>query len=263
MKNKVNTDAHKNQSFKEFLIEQKHKTKQDLLYISRNLNHVSMNQLIILSIISISTIIFGYVSTDKIEPYLNHVQIYIYSAALIFVVPTVSFIIVFKKQLSYYFRPLKWKEVQYALLIACSQFLIITSTFWLLQQVNINPSPNPNGVSEYLESGGAVLVFVNSIFQLFGENIIFMVLFFTTLLLFKKTSIKLSHYVVYAILISSILFGLIHLPTYDYNWLQCLFAIGLPSSFHLLGYIITQNIFISYLVHLFFDYILWSLVVIY
>ncbi|MFD1707380.1 type II CAAX prenyl endopeptidase Rce1 family protein [Siminovitchia sediminis] len=57
--------------------------------------------------------------------------------------------------------------------------------------------------------------------------------------------------------IASILFGLLHSPTYEY-WSQSVFAIGIPC--YKCAYSLSRNIFIAYCVHLFFDWIFWFLI---
>lgn len=56
-----------------------------------------------------------------------------------------------------------------------------------------------------------------------------------------------------ALMLSSLIFGLLHLPTYQWNWLQVIFVIGLARTFETIAYIRTKSIWASFLVHFTFD----------
>lgn len=56
-----------------------------------------------------------------------------------------------------------------------------------------------------------------------------------------------------ALLLSSIIFGLLHLPTYQWNWLQVIFVIGLGRVIETAAYVRTKSIWASFLVHYAFD----------
>jgi len=60
-------------------------------------------------------------------------------------------------------------------------------------------------------------------------------------------------------LISSLIFGLIHLPTYDWNLIQCIVVIGSARMVLTLPRILTKNIRVSTGAHIVNDWLLFSL----
>jgi uncharacterized protein len=65
--------------------------------------------------------------------------------------------------------------------------------------------------------------------------------------------------IVGAWLISSLLFGLIHLPTYDWNLVQCIVVIGTARLVLTLAWILTKNIWVSTGAHIINDFALLTL----
>ena len=65
--------------------------------------------------------------------------------------------------------------------------------------------------------------------------------------------------IVGAWLISSLLFGLIHLPTYDWNLIQCIVVIGSARMVLTLPWILTKNIWVSTGAHIVNDWLLFSM----
>ena len=59
--------------------------------------------------------------------------------------------------------------------------------------------------------------------------------------------------VIIATVVTMIIFGLIHVGSYDGNLVQCLLLIGLGSIFHLYPYLKTKNVTNSYILHLLID----------
>ena len=57
---------------------------------------------------------------------------------------------------------------------------------------------------------------------------------------------------------SSLLFGLIHLPTYDWNLIQCIVVIGTARMVLTLGWILTKNIWVSTGAHIINDWLLFG-----
>ncbi|MGW9103750.1 CPBP family glutamic-type intramembrane protease [Priestia megaterium] len=54
-------------------------------------------------------------------------------------------------------------------------------------------------------------------------------------------------------ILACLVFGLAHLWTYDFNVLQCVILIGMPSIIKIVLYLKTRNLWSAYLAHLFFD----------
>lgn len=91
--------------------------------------------------------------------------------------------------------------------------------------------------------------------QIFGEEL-FSILPFLALIYFLYTKLGLSRKssIIIAWLVVSVWFGAAHLPTYGWNVLQALVAIGAARLVLTLAYIRTKNIFVSTGAHIFNDW---------
>lgn len=255
-------DRTNNESFREFVARQLKNIKDNTYEISNTINQLSVKRLLLLLVISICSIFLYYFIAKKISPYISELQASFLAIVMIFIIPTTSFLFFLKTNIKDFFGTFTKRELGITFLVAAAQFVLINSVLLMLSKFNINLSLEKNPITDLLERNDIILVYISSIFQLFGENIIFTTFLFLLFRLFNK-KLLLGHSILFSLCGASILFGLIHLPTYDYNWVQCIFIIGLPSTFHMLTYILFKNIFLSYFTHLFFDYMVWSSVILY
>ncbi|MDL2253874.1 CPBP family intramembrane metalloprotease [Ruminococcaceae bacterium OttesenSCG-928-I18] len=115
-------------------------------------------------------------------------------------------------------------------------------------------SANPQAVASHSGVPAFLFSLFQDLFQLMGEEFL-AILPFLAILQLGYTVFKWSRKtsIVVATIASCVLFGLLHLPTYNWNWMQCIFAIGLARLPFTLGYIATKNIFVSFLIHYLFD----------
>jgi uncharacterized protein len=94
--------------------------------------------------------------------------------------------------------------------------------------------------------------------QLLGEELI-TILPFLALLWYLHAKAGLSRNA--AVLLSAIAFGLLHLPTYDWNVVQCLVVIGSARLVLTWAYVWTKNIWVSTGAHIINDWTLISMIV--
>ena len=52
-----------------------------------------------------------------------------------------------------------------------------------------------------------------------------------------------------SLILSGSSFGLLHLSTYNYNWIQCLTIIGIPAIAQMIFFLIFKNIHMGYILH--------------
>lgn len=120
----------------------------------------------------------------------------------------------------------------------------------------------PNGATAQLASldlKGKITFFAKTIPQLFGEEIITLLPFMALLhLLGARYGISRKRAVIGAWLISSVIFGLLHLPTYGWNLVQCVVVIGSARLVLTLPWIMTKNIWVSTGAHIINDWLLFS-----
>jgi len=106
------------------------------------------------------------------------------------------------------------------------------------------------------------LFFLHSIPQLFGEEVLTILPFLALLhVAHDRMGLSRTQSVLAAWLLSSVLFGLVHLPSYNWNLLQCLVVIGSARLVLLLAYIRTKNIWVSTGAHILNDWAIFLLVI--
>jgi membrane protease YdiL (CAAX protease family) len=120
-------------------------------------------------------------------------------------------------------------------------------------------SPNPSTAElAGLDTAGRIAYFAKTIPQLLGEEVVTILPFLALLQLFSKgLGLGRKAAIIGAWLITSILFGLIHLPTYDWNWIQCVVVIGSARMMLTLPWILTKNIWVSTGAHVTNDWLLF------
>jgi membrane protease YdiL (CAAX protease family) len=108
-----------------------------------------------------------------------------------------------------------------------------------------------------LDATGQLAFFGKTLPQLFGEEVITL-LPFLALLHWLVIGLRVGRRraIIVAWLVSSLVFGLIHLPTYDWNLIQCVLVIGVARMVLTLPWIMTKNIWVSTGAHIIND---WSL----
>jgi membrane protease YdiL (CAAX protease family) len=96
--------------------------------------------------------------------------------------------------------------------------------------------------------------------QLFGEELLTILPFLAIMnLCSKRFGMSRKAAVLWAWGVSAIVFGLVHLPTYHWNLLQCLIVISIARLVLSLAYIKTKNIWVSTGAHIFNDWVLFSM----
>lgn len=119
----------------------------------------------------------------------------------------------------------------------------------------------PNGATAGLgglDTAGQITFFAKTIPQLLGEEVITLLPFLALLQLFSMgLGLGRKGAIIGAWLITAILFGLIHLPTYDWNLIQCIVVIGSARMMLTLPWILTKNIWVSTGAHITNDWLLF------
>jgi len=114
-----------------------------------------------------------------------------------------------------------------------------------------------------MSEGEKELFFLRSLPQLFGEEVLTVLPFLAALqLAHGPLNLSRTQAVLFAWLLSSILFGLVHLPSYNWNLLQCLLVIGSARLVLSLAYIRTKNIWVSTGAHVINDWVIFTMVLV-
>lgn len=108
-----------------------------------------------------------------------------------------------------------------------------------------------------LDLAGRIIFFARIVPQLFGEEVLTLLPFLALLQwcttrggMGRKSAILVTW------LTTSLIFGLLHLPTYDWNWIQCLVIIGSARVVLTLPWILTKNLWVSTGAHVLNDWML-------
>ena len=121
----------------------------------------------------------------------------------------------------------------------------------------------PNAATAQLggmDTAGRIAFFAKTIPQLFGEEVVTLLPFLAVLtLLSSRLDVGRKGAIVGAWLVSSLIFGLLHLPTYDWNLIQCIVVIGTARIVLTLAWILTKNIWVSTGAHIINDWLLFGI----
>ncbi|MEZ5460675.1 lysostaphin resistance A-like protein [Dokdonella sp.] len=125
----------------------------------------------------------------------------------------------------------------------------------LLQVLDLASNETVAGLAKDGPAGGALVFFSRTGLQLFGEEVITILPFLFLLWLgVKKIGLSRRTSVVVAWIGSALIFGAIHLPTYDWNVFQALLVIGPVRLVLTLAYMKTRSIWTSTIAHVFNDW---------
>lgn len=108
-----------------------------------------------------------------------------------------------------------------------------------------------------LDDGALVAFFAKVAPQLLGEELITMIPFLAILALATgMAGLSRNKAVLAAWLLSALIFGMLHLPTYDWNWVQCIVVIGSARLVLTWAYIYTKNLWVSTGAHIINDWLI-------
>lgn len=150
------------------------------------------------------------------------------------------------------------REVKLMIVFA---LLNIVITFAIGTAVEFFGTATPNaGIADAAQLGGAQLssFFAKVAVQLLGEELI-TILPFLAILAFARNLVGIGRNasVIVAWLASAVAFGLIHLPTYDWNFIQCVVVIGSARLVLTWAYIWSKNVWVSTGAHIIND---WTII---
>jgi membrane protease YdiL (CAAX protease family) len=158
------------------------------------------------------------------------------------------------------FGKVRGREVKLMLGFALLNIVVSMSVGAIVHALTeVSPNAATAQLAE-LDTAGRIAFFAKTLPQLFGEEVITL-LPFLALMHWMSTGLGLRRKVaiIGAWLISSIVFGLIHLPTYDWNWVQCIVIIGSARMVLTLAWIKTKNIWVSTGAHIINDWLLFAM----
>lgn len=178
-------------------------------------------------------------------------------AVLFVVIPLTTLAIVTPKGWTKIFRRIKPRDIFWMLAFALLNIAVTLVIGYGVQTV-LDAHANP--VFERLPAmSGAerLLFFGRTIPQLFGEELLTILPFLAVVtLLHLRFGVSRRGAIVGGWIVSAVLFGAVHLPTYGWDLAQCLLIIGGARLVLTLPYVMTKNIWVSTGAHIVND---WTL----
>lgn len=157
------------------------------------------------------------------------------------------------------FGPVRGREVRLMFGFALLNLVVSMSVGTILNaltQVTSNAATQQLGG---MDTAARIAFYAKTLPQLFGEELVTLLPFLALLyLLTQRLDFGRRAAVVGAWLISSVIFGLIHLPTYDWNLVQCVLVIGTARLVLTMPWLLTKNIWVSTGAHIVNDWLLFT-----
>jgi membrane protease YdiL (CAAX protease family) len=176
--------------------------------------------------------------------------------ALLFVaIPLVALRLVVGPYWKSLFRPVGVREVALMVLFAALTLggsLCAALVLERFSELHHNPVSDAVGL---MKPADLALLLIPTAFQLVGEELLG-ILPFLAALWFCVTRLRLSRRVgiFIGLIVSGLVFGAAHLPTYHWHWAQALVGIGSARVLLTLGYIVTRNLWVSAGAHILNDW---------
>ncbi|MCU0713383.1 MAG: CPBP family intramembrane metalloprotease [Pirellula sp.] len=155
------------------------------------------------------------------------------------------------------FGKVGWREIKLMILFAILN-IVITVIVGVLVQVTLGASSNPAIATASELSPQGLLVFLSkAAVQLVGEEVLTVIPMLALLhLLVARGGLSRNAGVCWAWLGTAILFALLHLSTYQWDFAQCILIIGTARLVLSMAYIKTKNLWVSAGAHILNDWIL-------
>lgn len=174
--------------------------------------------------------------------------------------PILALAMVAGKHWTALFRKVHLKDIGWMFAFALLNYAIaVTLGLLTLEFIDTERNAGVTGLADSSEAD-RVLFYINSIPQLIGEELISIVPFLAILYyLTQKLGLSTRRAVIVAWLVTAVWFAAIHLPTYNWNILQCLIFIGGARLVLTLAYIKTKNLWVSAGAHIINDWTTFTL----
>ncbi|NNU26739.1 CPBP family intramembrane glutamic endopeptidase [Isoptericola sediminis] len=180
--------------------------------------------------------------------------------ALLFAgVPLAALAVVAGRHWTALFHRVGWKDV--GIMVAFAAFnVVVTLVVGGIVRATVGAATNAAGAEiQEMGAGERVLRFASMVPQLVGEELL-TILPFLALLYLGVTRLGWSRRatIVTAWIGTALLFGAVHLPTYDWNVVQCFVVIGTARLILTIPYLLTKNLWVCAGAHVLNDWTLFG-----
>lgn len=156
------------------------------------------------------------------------------------------------------FRPVGLREVLLMIAFALLNIVVSMAIGLLIKTFGTVSANASVAAAAGLEGAELAGFFAKVALQLLGEELITILPFLALLtVLHSRAGLSRTAAVLAAWVLSAIIFGLLHLPTYDWNVVQCLAVIGGARLVLTWAYVWTKNLWVSTGAHIIND---WALI---
>jgi len=148
------------------------------------------------------------------------------------------------------------KDILYIIIGLGFSIVAVIISAIAVERLGIKGATNP--IFDVLTPDNFKSFFVSTTIQFIAEEIIFIIPF-----LFVINKMKTENNIlktIFALLLSSVIFGAMHLSTYNFNLLQAVLIISIIRTGLSLSYVLSKNLSVTYIIHIIYD---WSLIIIY
>ena len=188
--------------------------------------------------------------------YLFNIRNEIVGATAVSSLCLLSLLIVDRNFIFIIFFPFRMKDLLYLIIGLGFSIVAVVISSIVVTNLGIEGSTNP--IFDVLTSDNFKSFFISTLIQFIAEEIIFIIPF-----LFVINKVKSENKIVkttLAIIVSSVIFGAMHLSTYNFNILQAVLIISIIRTGLTMSYVLSKNLSVTYLIHIIYD---WSLIGIY
>lgn len=188
--------------------------------------------------------------------YLFNIRNEIVAATAVSSLCLLSLLIVDRNFIFKIFLPFRMKDLLYLIIGLGFSIVAVVISSIVVTNLGIEGSTNP--IFDVLTSDNFKSFFISTLIQFIAEEIIFIIPF-----LFVINKVKSENKIVkttLAIIVSSVIFGAMHLSTYNFNILQAVLIISIIRTGLTMSYVLSKNLSVTYLIHIIYD---WSLIGIY
>jgi membrane protease YdiL (CAAX protease family) len=153
-----------------------------------------------------------------------------------------------------------WRELRLMLGFAVLNIVVSVAVgSWVQTFTEVTPNAAAAQLAA-MDTLKRLAFFAKTLPQLLGEEVLTVLPFLAMLTwLTQRAGVGRRRAVLVAWLVSALLFGLMHLPTYGWNWVQCIVVIGTARLVLTLPWILTKNLWVSTGAHIVNDWMLFGM----
>lgn len=157
----------------------------------------------------------------------------------------------------------RWKDLWIGIAFLPVTWAVSIGAAFAVQAISATAGNPVNDLLNGMAPGERIEVFAATAPQLFGEELVTILPFLALLTLFRSV-VKLPRLgaILVAWIVSALIFGALHLPTYDWHLLQCFGIIGSARLALTLPYLVTKSPWASATTHILNDWTIFGVLLV-